>query len=229
MRKACLAALASLAVLSFASSAYGHVTVQPPEAIVGSFSRFVVRVPNEDPKKATIKVEVEFPPLAFVSFEPKDGWKRTVEQTTFDEPLDVEGNQVKTGVGKVTWSGGEIGVGEFLEFGFSARMPDTEEALTFRAIQTYEGGKVVEWVGEPDSAEPAPLLNVYDIGAAEGEGPLAVIASMQDSGGMTHEMPAPKEEEDDDTSLPLILSVVAVVLSGVALMAALSSKKASVA
>ena len=41
-------------------SAFAHVTVQPQEAVQGSFSRFVVRAPNERPDASTIKVEIQF-------------------------------------------------------------------------------------------------------------------------------------------------------------------------
>src|SRR5688572_642658 len=133
MRKVIAVAVAALALCTIAAPALAHVTVQPNEAIVGSFSRFVVRVPNERDNAGTTKVKVELPPLAFVSFEPKEGWKRTEEMVEFDEPIDVFGEEVTEGVGSVTWSGGRINPGEFDEFGFSARMPDGEETLEFLA------------------------------------------------------------------------------------------------
>ena len=47
MRRIALAAAALGAVALIAPPAAAHVTVQPNEAVAGSFSRFVVRVPNE--------------------------------------------------------------------------------------------------------------------------------------------------------------------------------------
>src|SRR5687768_804442 len=94
MKKGLLGALAVGALMAgLAPAAYGHVTVQPNEAMVGSFSRFVVRVPTER-DVPTIKIKVELPPLAFVSFEPKEGWKRTVEMVELDEPIEVFGEEV---------------------------------------------------------------------------------------------------------------------------------------
>ena len=131
MKRFLLCALAACAGLTaLAPAALAHVTVQPNEAVVGSFSRFVVRVPTERDVPTT-KVKVLLPPLAFVSFEPKEGWKRTVEMVELDEPIVVFGEEVTEAVGSVTWSGGTIGPGEFDEFGFSARMPDAEETLEF--------------------------------------------------------------------------------------------------
>lgn len=214
MKRIVTAVTAALGVVVLASPALAHVTVQPNEAIVGSFSRFVVRVPNERDDASTTKVKVELPPLAFVSFEPKEGWKRAVENVEFDEPIDVFGEEVTEGVGSVTWSGGEIKPGEFLEFGFSARMPDGEETLTFNAIQTYSSGEVVEWTGAPDSEEPAAQVNVFDIGAGEGEGQLAVLARLAQGGDETEEE---DDGEDDDSSLGVILGGAALALSVIAL------------
>jgi uncharacterized protein YcnI len=220
MRKLITAAVAAVGVVVFATPALAHVTVQPNEAIVGSFSRFVVRVPNERDDASTTKVTLELPPLAFVSFEPKDGWKRTQETVEFDEPLEVFGEEVTEGVGEVTWSGGEVAPGEFQEFGFSARMPDGEETLTFNAIQTYSSGEVVEWTGAPDSETPAAQLNVFDIGAEEGEGQLAVLARVAaDEGGETEAADDAEEDEGSD-SLGLILGGVGIALGLIAIVMA---------
>jgi uncharacterized protein YcnI len=180
MRKALVGALAGALLAVSASAATAHVTVQPAEAIVGSFSRFVVRVPNERPDADTTKVVVKLPPLAFVSFEPKDGWKRKTKDVTLDEPIEAFGQEITETVGKVTWSGGRIGPGEFLEFGFSARMPEAEETLTFDALQTYSNGEVVRWTGAPDSETPAASLTTYDLGLEEGQGELALLAELSD-------------------------------------------------
>ena len=224
MRKLIAAAVAVVGVFALAAPALAHVTVQPNEAIVGSFSRFVVRVPNERDDAGTTKVTVELPPLAFVSFEPKDGWKRTTKTVEFDEPIEVFGEEITEGVGSVTWSGGEIGVGEFDEFGFSARMPDGETTLTFNAIQTYSSGEVVEWTGAPDSESPAAQVSVYDIGAGEGEGQLAVLADLAAGGPETDDDDAEEEEDDDgDEMLSMGLGGLGVLLGLVAIV--LASRK----
>ena len=124
MRKLVVMSASVLAVLVVAGPALAHVSVQPTEGVTGSFSRFVVRVPTERDDASTIKVEVQFPPLAFVSFQDVPGWERTVEMQTLDEPLEVFGEELTETVGTVTWEGGEIEPGEFQEFGFSARMPE---------------------------------------------------------------------------------------------------------
>jgi uncharacterized protein YcnI len=219
MRKLITAVIAAAGIVALAAPAFAHVTVQPSEAIVGSFSRFVVRVPNERDDASTTKVTVELPPLAFVSFEPKDGWKRTQETVEFDEPIAVFGEEVTEGVGSVTWSGGEVSPGEFQEFGFSARMPDGEETLTFEAIQTYSSGEVVEWTGAPDSESPAAQVNVFDIGAGEGEGELAVLADLAQGGTEETDDDAEGDDEGSD-SLGLILGGLGTFLGLIAIVMA---------
>lgn len=211
MRRALVGAAAAAVVAAAASSAAAHVTVQPSEAIAATFSRFVVRVPNERPDADTTKIVVKMPPLAFVSFEPKNGWKRKVEMVELEEPIVAFEQEITEVVGSVTWSGGRIGPGEFLEFGFSARMPESEETLVFEALQTYSGGKVVRWTGKPESETPAATLTTYDLGLAEGEGQLAALAELRagDAGGT---------EDDDDGGLE-----TETILGGVALLVALAA------
>ena len=186
-------------VVAMAAPAVAHVTVQPNEAVLGSFSRFVVRVPNEKPDEGTIKIEVKLPPLAFVSFEPKEGWERQETTGKFAAPIEAFGEELTEGVTKVVWSGGRIAPGEFLEFGFSAKMPDEETSLTFKALQTYEGGEVVKWTGAADSEHPAAQVTVYDIGAEEGEGQLGVLARLAAEEGTTDPAPAETASATDDT------------------------------
>lgn len=232
MKKGLLGALAVGALVAgLAPAAHGHVTVQPNEAIVGSFSRFVVRVPTER-DVPTIKITVELPPLAFVSFEPKEGWKRTVEMVELDEPIEVFGEEVTEAVGSVTWTGGEIGPGEFDEFGFSARMPDGEETLEFKADQTYKGGEVVSWAGAPDSNAPAALVKTYDLMVEEGQGQLAALAELRqaasdgsDEPATTDDAEGDDEEDDDDEGLGLLLGGGALAVSLIALVLALRPRK----
>ena len=223
MRKALLGALASAVVAVLAPPAAAHVTVQPSEAISGTFSRFVVRVPNEKPDADTTKVVLKMPPLTFVSFEPKDGWKRKVKMVELEEPIDAFGQEITEAVGKVTWKGGRIGPGEFLEFGFSARMPDGEETLTFEALQTYTGGEVVQWTGAPDSETPAATLTTYDLGLEEGQGQIALLAELGGGGTDDAGSGTGDEANDDDagTGTPTILSGIALVFALIALVLAL--------
>lgn len=225
MRRAFVAALTGAIVAALAPVAAAHVTVQPTEAIAGSFSRFVVRVPNERPDQDTVKVTVKLPPLAFLSFEPKDGWKRKTKTVELEEPIMAFDQEITETIGKVTWSGGRIGPGEFLEFGFSARMPDGEETLVFDAIQKYTGGEVVRWTGAADSETPAATVTTYDLALDEGQGQLAALAELRagsddgaDDDGAAGET---EDEEDEGVETGTIISGIALVLSLIALVLAM--------
>jgi len=230
MRKLVVMSASVLAVLVVAGPALAHVTVQPTEGVTGSFSRFVVRVPTERDDASTIKVEVQFPPLAFVSFQDVPGWERTVEMQTLDEPLEVFGEELTETVGTVTWEGGEIEPNEFQEFGFSARMPEEVTTLEFAAIQTYDSGEVVRWIGPEDSDEPAARVTTVDLGSEEGQGELGILAELNTGGETSGEGGSVDGEaasaEGEDSTFPLILGWVAVGLGAVALIVALTRRRA---
>ena len=237
MRKLIVGGTSVVAVLFAAGPALAHVTIQPPEEVIGAFARFVVRVPTEREDASTTKIEVQFPPLAFVSFMDVPGWERTVEMQTLDEPLEVFGEELTEVVGTVTWEGGEIEPGEFQEFGFSARMPEEVTTLEFPAIQTYDSGEVVRWIGPPDSEEPAPLVSTVDLGAEEGQGPLSVLAGVTSGSATGEETSAEGEQsgegeeaaaasEEEESSLPLILGWIGVGLGAIALVVALTRRRA---
>jgi uncharacterized protein YcnI len=134
---------AATGALATATAASAHVTMNPEKAPADSFSRFALRVPTEE-DVPTVKVSAQLPAgLDEVTFETKPGWKR------------------KKSGRVVTWSGGQIGVGEFDEFGLSIHLPNTPgKTLVFPATQTYANGKVVHWIGALTSDEPAPHVTL---------------------------------------------------------------------
>jgi periplasmic copper chaperone A len=195
--------------LVLAPAAFAHVTVQPNEAAAGQFTRLDVRVPNEQDDKATTKVVVQFPDgFAFVSYEPVPGWKTSVKMEKAPTPIESEGETATEQVGQVTWTGsgadGKIGPGQFQDFGLSAQIPDKPNTtLTFKALQTYEGGEVVRWIGAPDSEEPAPQVKVVAGGEEHG----AASDTEQTSSS------SDDDDEDDD-----VLPIIAIVVGGLGLL-----------
>lgn len=243
MKKIRFIAATALA-LAVAGPAYAHVTVQPNEAVAGSFSRFVVRVPTERDVPTT-EVTVELPPLAFLAFEDKPGWQRTEKEAKFDEPLEAFDQTITKGVVSVTWSGGEIGPEEFAEFGFSAALPEDQDSLEFNAIQTYQGGEVVEWTGAPESDAPAARVALYALEAEEGQGQLGVLTDLTDRVAAvesevedadtteTEATPVAAEASDDDededdssSMLAIVMGGLGLALGAIALLVALTRKKA---
>lgn len=192
----------SLAVaLLIAPAAGAHVTVQPPEAPAGGFTRLDVRVPNERDNANTTKVEVQLPPgFLSVSTEPVPGWNAELTMRKLDKPVEQFGEQVTEEVGQITFSGGAIRPGEFQDFGLSLAVPDGKPGsmLTFKAVQTYSNGEVARWIGPPDSEEPAPQVELTAAEEEEGSGPAAEQPAA----------PAASEEDDDGNGLAIAALVV---------------------
>jgi uncharacterized protein YcnI len=149
-------------------AASAHVTVNPNKVAADSFARFDVRVPNEQEAADTTKLTVKLPEgLVFTSFQPKPGWTRTVTMAKLAKPVTSDDGTVTERIATVTWSGGKIAPGEFDEFGFSAKVPDSVgQVLVFPAVQTYSNGDVSRWIGSADADEPAPRVTLT---AAESE------------------------------------------------------------
>jgi uncharacterized protein YcnI len=217
------AGMAAAVVMATAWPAAAHVTVQPDQAVTSSFTAFAVRVPNERDAAATTKVEVQLPEeLVSVSFEPEPGWQRTVERKPRATPVQVFGEQVTDYIASVTWSGGRIEPGEFVEFGFSARTPDNPTTLRFPALQTYDGGEVVRWVGPADADAPAAQVRTFRLGeGATQPGQLEVLARVAgtdraDTGG---------GDDTADDAAPAAVSWAALALALVAVVLAVVRRR----
>lgn len=168
-RAATVAALAGSAVLLAAVPAFAHVSVTPGSAEQGSYSTVSFKVPNEEDKASTVKLEVTLPadhPIASVSLQPVPGWTTQVTTAKLSTPLKTDDGTVDQAVTKITWSGGKIAPGQFQQFPVSlGPLPTDVDALTFKALQTYDNGDIVRWIeipqaGQPEPANPAPTLEL---------------------------------------------------------------------
>lgn len=198
---------AVVAALALAPAAAAHVTLQPPEAPAGGFTRLDVRVPNERDNASTTKVVVQMPPgFLSVSTEPVPGWDAELTMRRLDEPVEEFGEQVTEEVGRIAFTAdGEasaIQPGQFQDFGLSLAVPEGRPGsmLTFKALQTYSNGEVVRWIGPPDSEEPAPQV---ELTAAEEEEAAAPAAEEPAA-------PAASEEDDDGNGLAIVALIVGV-------------------
>ena len=196
---------AVVAALALAPAAAAHVTLQPPEAPAGGFTRLDVRVPNERDNASTTKVVVQMPPgFLSVSTEPVPGWDIELTMRQLDEPVEQFGEQVNEEVGRITFTAdGEasaIKPGQFQDFGLSLAVPEGRPGsmLTFKALQTYSNGEVVRWIGPPDSEEPAPQVELTPGEEEEAAAPAAEQPAA----------PAATEEDDDSNGLAIAALIV---------------------
>lgn len=202
LRAAALGVAFSVAVPGVA---YAHVTLRPNELPAGSFSRIDVRVPDEMDNANVSKVELQFPAEYIdTSYEAVPGWNIAVNKVKLDAPIKNEdGDEVNERVDTVTFTatGSGIQPGQFQDFPLSVALPDkANTTLTFKALQTYSNGQVVRWIGEPNTAEPAPQVKL--------------TAASNDTGstGTT----AASKDDDSNT-----LSIVALVIGALGLLAGL--------
>ena len=133
--------------------AHAHVTVWPRSAARGAFERYVVRVPNEKNVPST-RVEIHFPAeVRISSFLEVAGWQLQV---------------LTDSAGKITgavWTG-SLPPKRFIEFPFIGVNPKDGERVVFPALQTYEGGEVVQWTGPEGSKTPASVTTLTERPAA---------------------------------------------------------------
>jgi uncharacterized protein YcnI len=192
MRHLIPVALAAVALVAPATAG-AHVTIQPTTAPPGGFTRLDVRVPNERDDKGTVEVAVQMPPgFAFASYEAVPGWSVRIAKEKISKPIEVEGLEMNEQISRITWTGdpskgGIIAPGQFRDFGLSVGIPDGKPGakLTFKALQTYQGGEIVRWIGPEDADEPAPTVTLTAQPADERRAPAAPGASDDNSNGLS--------------------------------------------
>jgi periplasmic copper chaperone A len=215
-------AAVAVAALALPAAAMAHVTLQPDQVPAGGFARLDVRVPNERDDAATERVEVQMPDgFVFVSYEPVEGWDTEVEMERTDQPVESHGEEITEQVRTVTWTATDpqaaIQPGQFRDFGLSVGMPEDAAAgdvLTFPALQTYDSGEVVRWIGPPDAGEPAAQVTLTE--AEEEHG-----AATEEEGteGSDEEASAEPTEDEDDDDAPMSVGIAALILGGLGLLA----------
>lgn len=236
-----VALVAALAALVAAPAAHAHFAFVPGEVPARSFARLQLQVPNEEPNASTVRVAVEIPEsVLFVRVPPTQGWEVEVEREPLEEPLLVgDGRVVEERITVVTWSGGEITGSNSQSFALRLAVPRAAgQTLAFPATQTYSDDQVVEWIGEPGSENPAPLLTItrFDPSApALAIEPAAVkeppTTTEEETETEQEETPEDTEttaaqasdEDDDGVSAPLLvalaLGIAAAFAAGIWLMA----------
>jgi uncharacterized protein len=157
--------IAAAALLLLPAAAQAHVTLQPSEAAAGDFTVLEVRVPNETDNANTTKVQVRLPAgFAEASYQPVPGWSVKVAKEKLAQPVQTDDGAVTEGVHEITWTaqgGAGIAPGQFIDFPLSVQIPGKAgDELTFKALQTYDDGEVVRWIGAPESEHPAPRVLV---------------------------------------------------------------------
>lgn len=222
-------AVVVLAALVLAPVAAAHVTLNPREWEAEGFARFAVRVPNERDNADTTRITVRFPEgVLSASFQPVEGWERTVKMAQLEEPIEAEGEQITEKIDTVTWSGGRIRPGEFQEFGVSFQVPNEPGSeLAFPAIQRYSNGETVRWIGPEDADEPAPRVTILEPAPEEGAAP-AEEPAVTPTPAPAEQTSQTTEEEGGSDTLSIIALIVGIAGLAAGLAALLTRRRTGV-
>jgi uncharacterized protein YcnI len=144
------ALICSLLLLAAATApADAHVQVRPTTAAPDDAVLFEVLVPNERSNR-TVELELAVPAGVIpFSYEETPGWRRS---------LTLKRDQ---SIRSIVWRG-RLRSDGFARFGFLASTPPREGQIQWKAIQTYDDGRKVRWIGPPDSEEPAAVTMVSE-------------------------------------------------------------------
>lgn len=168
-------ALAGAIVCAIATPAAAHVTIDPPSAPQGGNAKLSFIVPNEETGATVTKIQIAFPtppatPIPVVTVGQKPGWRSNVTTKRLAQPLQTGDGTVTEVVSQIDWvattPAAAVKPGEFGEFTIDADgLPDNEDHVAFRAVQTYSNGKVVRWIDpvteeSPEGAFPQPVLEL---------------------------------------------------------------------
>ena len=226
MRKRILlaSALVGAIVCTLAAPAWAHVTVDPPSAPKGGTVKLSFLAPNEEQGTKMTELQISFPtppqtPIPTVTVEAKPGWTVTVTNTKLAKPLVTDDGNITDVVSEVDWkaktAADAIAPGQFGEFTIDADgLPDDENQVVFKAIQTYANGDVVKWIdpvtaGGPAAEHPTPILELTN---PTGESATPTTTAPTSTTAVT----APSTKDNSARAL----AIIAIVLGAVALLLA---------
>jgi uncharacterized protein YcnI len=194
--------LCFVSMLLFAGIASAHVVVYPQQSTQGAFEKFTVRVPSEK-DIPTVKVEIKIPAEVAISrFQPMAGWKYDLTKDSSSKITSVVWTATGEGLSST----------EFSEFSMQGKVGDQATTISWKAYQTYKDGSVVEWVGAPDSDKPASVTTVDPKPATAN----TAADGHNHSAGATA---TTHTDESGSSKLPLYLSIAALVLGIIAVIA----------
>jgi uncharacterized protein YcnI len=184
-----------------------HIVATPSQGAAGSFFQASFRVGHGCEESPTVAVRIQIPAgVSGVRAQAKPGWETELVTGTLPEPIESEGQTITEGVTEVIWRGGPLSNDNYDDFGLTMRLPNTPgETLHFRTIQDCEEGELA-WIeiaaeGEEEPEHPAPAIAITD---AAGDG---------------HDSEEEAGDDDDDDNVPTVLSIVALVVGALGLVA----------
>ena len=218
-------AMAGAIVCALASAADAHVSIDPPSAPKGSTAKFSFVVPNEENKATVTKVQIAFPtppdaPIPGVSVGQKPGWRSTITTKRLTKPIQTDDGSITEVVSEVDWvattPAAAVKHGEFGAFTIDADLlPDNEDAVVFKAVQTYSNGTIVRWIDPvtPGGSEPEHPTPILELTAPASGGATTPTTSSVSTGGSTTILATPTKDNSARA-----LGIIGIALGAVALV-----------
>lgn len=151
-RKLVIGAAGAFACLSAAAA---HVTLERPEAVVGSSYKAVLKVPHGCNGSPTTAIRVRLPAgIIAVKPMPKPGWRLDVVTGKYPKPYRLRGATVSEGVTKIAWHGGRLLDAHYDEFVFTGTIAEElggTQTIYFPVVQECEKG-IHRWIEIPTGA-----------------------------------------------------------------------------
>ena len=226
--------MAGAIVCALAAPAAAHVTVDPTSAPQGATEKLSFLVPNEEPTARVTDVQIAFPtppdtPIPTVTVEQKPGWTITVTTQKLAQPVHTDDGAITDIVSRIEWkaktAADAIAPEQFGEFTVDADgLPDNENQVVFRAIQTYSDGTIVRWIdpvtpGGPEAEHPTPILELTPAEGTATTAPGSTGTTAAPSSGSTTNRTTIVATSTQDNSARA-LAIVALALGAIALILA---------
>jgi uncharacterized protein YcnI len=197
--------LAVAGVALVATPAAAHVTISPTSSRPADLQQYRLLVPNEESDRDTTGIDVQLPPGVDAALaQTEAGWRAQVVRQNGRPRL-------------IRYRGGPIPPDGYFAFHIIVRNPVQTGPLTFKTLQRYSGGKVVRWIGTPDSDEPSPRVTL-----SESATPVDVVSV---HGEKADAAPAPvaraaatDDDQDDGPALPIAIAALALAVLSLALL-----------
>lgn len=150
---------------SLPCSAFAHATVQPKQAVQGSYQRLAIGITHGCEGSATTQVIVTVPEsLMGAKPMPKAGWQLVTEVRDLSVPYQSHGKEIKRDVRAIIWKGGSLPDAYYDEFVIQVKVTNKTGPVFIPVTQLCETGRM-DWNQIPSSAPekllfPAPVLEI---------------------------------------------------------------------
>jgi periplasmic copper chaperone A len=228
------AGLAGLASLALAVPAAAHITTNPSEAPSDGYATVSFQIPHGCEESPTTQFSVQIPPsVASATPAISPNWTIKTKEGKKD-PVELHGEKITSGISEVTYTAKTPLPADRLDFVYmSLKMPAGKpgESIYFPTVQKCEQGET-RWIQIPaegeseddlESPAPAVVLTAADGGhggAAAEEKPAANMQQASD------DVDTAGASVDDD-SAPAWVTIVALVLGALGLVAGVAGLTAA--